>query len=344
MKHSDQLISFAEDLAVLLNAGSDLDSSLGLMINSRSETSLKPVLPLLRADVRQGVSLSSALQHHDQYFDSYFVGMVRSGEASGQLASALEQLAQQLESSQELKNQINSALIYPTILAVAMALSLVLVLGVILPKLTGLFDSFGGELSPMAQVLLSVGHFINNWGQSIAIAMAISLILLYLLQDQLQLKQRVLSLLKRTPLIGRLLSQIEFARFTSALSSLLASGLTQTDALAIAAESFQHADNRQQIEAAIAQVREGKSLSSAIEGIEGFGELYAYSIESGERAGQLPKALNVLAKRLEKDFSRRAQRLASMVEPILILTLGVVIGVIIYTVFSALQGMGDLPL
>ena len=344
MKYSQQLISFAEDLAVLLNAGSDLDSSLGLMVNARSDALLAPILSELRAKVRQGISLSAALQEQGDYFDNYFVGMVRSGEASGQLASALEQLAEQLENNQELKNQINNALIYPAILSVAMALSLILVLGVILPKLTGLFDSFGGELSPMAQILLAVGQFMGNWGQAILIAIAVLLISLYLLQEQFQVKQGMVSLAKRVPFIRRLLSQIEFARFTSTLSSLLSSGLTQTDALAIAAESFQQDENRRQIEAAISEVKEGKSLSSAIESVEGFGDLYAHSIESGERAGQLPRTLNVLAKRLEKDFSRRAQRLASMVEPILILALGLVIGLIIYTVFSALQSMGDLPL
>ncbi|MFQ3247066.1 MAG: general secretion pathway protein F [Arenicella sp.] len=344
MNQSDQLISFAEDLAVLLNAGSDLDSALGLMVNSRSESSLKPVLSQIRGKLRQGVLLSSALRQHPEVFDNYVVAMVRSGEASGQLATALEQLAQQLESSQELKNQINTALVYPAILAVAMTLSLALVLGVILPKLTGLFESFGGDLSFSATALLAVGQFMTAWGQTILFVVAAAIIVAYLLQDQLNTKQRMQSLLMRVPFIRRLLSQIEFARFTSTLSSLLASGLSQTDALAIAAESFRQLSNRDQIELAISKIKEGQSLSSAIKSVEGLGDLYAHSIESGERAGQLPATLNVLARRLEKDFSRRAQRLASLVEPILILALGLVIGLIIYTVFAALQGMGDLPL
>ncbi|MBL4670760.1 MAG: type II secretion system F family protein [Arenicella sp.] len=344
MRQSDQLISFAEDLAVLLNAGSDLDSALGLMVNSRSDSRLKPVLSRIRGKLRQGVLLSSALQQHPEYFDNYVVAMVRSGEASGQLATALEQLAEQLESSQELKNQINNALVYPAILAVAMALSLALVLGVILPKLTGLFESFGGDLSFAAKILLAVGQFMATWGQTILFVVSAAIIVAYLLQDQLNSKQRIQSLLKRIPFIRRLLSQIEFARFTSTLSSLLASGLSQIDALAIAAESFRQASNRDQIELAISKIKEGQSLSSAIKAVEGLGDLYAHSIESGERAGQLPATLSVLARRLEKDFSRRAQRLASLVEPILILALGLVIGLIIYTVFAALQGMGDLPL
>lgn len=348
MNHSEQLISFAEDLAVLLKAGSDLDSSLLLMADARADSSLKAVISQLRAKVRQGLLLSDALAEHsgnsDNYFDNYFVGMVRSGEASGSLASALEQLAQQLESNQELKSQINNALIYPTILAVAMSVSLMLVFTVILPKLTGLFDSFGGDLSVAARGLLAIGQFMSRWGQTILVTIAASLVLAYLLQDQLRTKQRFISLLKRIGFIRRLLNQIELARFTSTLSSLLASGLTQTEALAIAAESFQFEDKQKEIERAIVKIKEGVSLSLAIGHIEGLGDLYAHSIESGERAGQLPLTLSVLAQRLEKDFSRRAQRLASMVEPILIIVLGLVIGMIVYTVFSALQVMGDLPL
>jgi len=344
MKKSEQLISFTEDLAVLLKAGSDLDSALAVIANVRSSGPLGPVISQLRSTVRQGLPLSSALQDQATLFDSYFIGMVRSGEASGKLTNALEQIATQLERSQDLKNQINNSLIYPAILSIAMGLSIILVMGVILPKLTGLFESFGGELSPMAQLLLTIGQFMDSWGLAILMTLAATFILLYLLYDMLHINQRALSLARRLPFIKTLFSQIEFARFTSTLSSLLAAGVSQTDALSIAAESFQHDENRRQIESAILTVKEGKSLSSAIQGVQGFGDLYAHSIESGERAGQLSETLSVLAGRLEKEFSRRAQRLASMVEPTLILTLGLVIGLIVVTVFSTLQSMGDLPL
>jgi general secretion pathway protein F len=327
MNQADVLVSFAEDLAVLLNAGSDLDSALGLVINSHPESPLKRVLSQLRADVRKGIRLSSALSAHVDYFDAYFIGMVRSGEASGKLSLALEQLAAQLERQQELRNQINTALIYPTILAVAMALSMVLLIGVIVPKLSALFESFGGELSFAAQCLLSLGQFLNAWGRFILVSLAISIVLA----------------LRRVPVIGALLRQIELARFTSTLSSLLASGLTQIEAISVAAESFQGAHSHQQIQRAILMIKDGQSLSAAMGSVDGLGELYSHSVASGEQAGQLPATLAVLAQRLEKDFSRRAQRLASMVEPILIIVLGVVIGMIILTVFSALQTMGDLP-
>ena len=344
MNHAEQLVLFAEDLAVLLNAGSDLDSALGLMVNSRSDTPLKLVLSQLRAEVRKGVMLSAALAQHEAYFDRYFVGMVRSGEASGRLSHALEQLAKQLESNQELKNQINTALIYPTILTFAMGVSLLLVIGIILPRLTTLFGSFGGELSFAAQGLLAVGEFINSWGKAMGIVLSLGVVALYLFQDPLQIKHRLLRALKHVPVLRHLFSQIEFARFTSTLSSLLGSGLTQVDALTIAAESFQDAHNRSQIDSAIAKIKEGTSLSVAMESVDGLGALYSHSLASGEQAGQLPKTLAILAQRLEKEFTRRAQRLASMVEPILIIVLGVVIGLIIITVFSALQTMGDLPI
>lgn len=344
MKSSEQLISFTEDLAVLLNAGSDLDSALAMMLKSHSDSSIRSVLTQLRVQVRKGVLLSSALSEQPRFFDNYFVGMVRSGEVSGKLAKALEELAQQLETKQDLKNQINNALIYPAILCLAMALSLMLVVGVILPKLTTLFESFGGDLSFAAQVLLVIGQFINAWGKPILVAVALLILSAYFFQDVFKPKQRMLSALNSVPFIRRLLSQIEFARFTSTLSSLLDSGVSQVEALTIAAESFEDANNRQQIDYAIVQIKEGKTLSLAIKSVDGFGELYSHSIESGEQAGQLAKTLAVLSQRLEKDFSRRAQRLASMVEPILIIALGLVIGVIILTVFSALQTVGDLPL
>ncbi len=337
-----QQISFTEDLAVLLRSGADLDSALAVLADTQSSSELP--LSELRASVRQGLTLSDALSGHADLFDNYFLGMVRSGEATGKLAAALEQLSAQLEIVEELKHKVSSALVYPLILSVAMVLSLSLVLGVILPKLTALFETFGGELSATASVLLSIGQFFDQWGEFIAIAFFVLVLLAYLLQDPLRLKARGKELFARLPFVGRLLNQIDFARFTSTLSSLLGSGVSQIEALEIASESYQDIEKRAQIKDVVAQVEQGVSLATALEASSDFAGLYTHSIESGERAGRLSETLEVLARRLEKDFSRRAERLASILEPILIVSLGLVIGVIIYTVFAALQSMGDLPL
>lgn len=337
-----QQISFTEDLAVLLRSGADLNSALGVLAGTQSSSGL-PLIEL-RASVRQGLPLSDALSEHAELFDNYFLGMVRSGEATGSLAAALEQLSAQLEIVEELKHKVSSALVYPVILCVAMVLSLSLVLGVILPKLTALFETFGGELSVTASALLSVGQFFDQWGKLIAIGFFVIILLAYLLQDPLQLKLRFKTIFTRLPFVGALLNQINFARFTSTLSSLLGSGLSQIEALEIASESYQDRQKRAQIKDVITQVEQGVSLATALQASSDFAGLYTHSIESGERAGRLPETLEVLARRLEKDFSRRAERLASTLEPVLIVSLGLVIGVIIYTVFAALQGMGDLPL
>lgn len=341
-KHVQQQISFTEDLAVLLRSGADLDTALGVLVGAQSSSDLP--LSELRTSVRQGLTLSDALSEHSELFDNYFLGMIRSGEASGKLASALEQLSTQLEIVEELKHKVSSALVYPLILSVAMVLSLSLVLGVILPKLTALFETFGGDLSVTASALLSIGQFFDQWGSSIAIGLFLIILLAYLLQDPLRLKVRLRDLFARFPFVRGLLNQIDFARFTSTLSSLLGSGLSQIEALEIASESYKNRDKRAQITDVVAQVEQGVSLAKALEASSDFAGLYTHSIESGERAGRLPETLEVLARRLEKDFSRRAERLASILEPVLIVSLGVVIGVIIYTVFAALQSMGDLPL
>lgn len=327
---------------MLLRSGADLDSALAVLAGTQSFSDLP--LSELRGGVRQGLTLSGALSEHSDLFDNYFLGMVRSGEATGKLAAALEQLSAQLEMVEELKHKVSSALVYPVILSVAMVLSLSLVLGVILPKLTALFETFGGELSATASGLLFVGQFFDQWGKLIAIVFLVIASLAYLLQDPLQLKVRFRRVFARLPFVGELLNQIDFARFTSTLSSLLGSGLSQIEALEIASESYQDLDKRAQINDVIAQVEQGVSLATALEVSPDFAGLYTHSIESGERAARLPETLEVLARRLEKDFSRRAERLASILEPVLIVSLGLVIGVIIYTVFAALQSMGDLPI
>lgn len=345
---ANKLVSLSEDLADLMSSGFDLESALVFLAKESTHTEAKQfdanVLHQVLCDVRQGEKFSAALAHHPIYFDAYFVGMVKSGEASGNLAKTLSQLAKQLERSEDLKNQINSALIYPVILCVTMAFSLILVLGIIVPQLSSIFDSFSGELSVSATLLLSLGQFLQAWGKPIIIVISLFIIGVFLFQEPLKVKRIMFGLLTRLPFISPLIRQIDFARFTSTLSSLLESGLNQVEALRIAAESFQEHSSKAHIENVIEQVSQGNLLSEALSSVDGLGRFYSQTIANGERSGKLPQTLALLAQRLEKDFNRRSQRLASLIEPALILTLGGIIAFIVITVFSALQTMSNLPL
>ncbi len=344
MRHTQNLILFFEDLAVLVRSGTDLNESLGVVANAQADDDLKAVLSDIKNEVQNGKPLSLACAKHEKLFTRYMLGMIKSGEASGLLPDALQGLAEQLGKEQDLGSQITTALIYPCILVFAMLLSLIVIVGLILPKFTSLFESFGAELSLAGRALLSLGNFINNWGSFIGLALVLVSAILWIFRDSLQLRNRLINSATRLPVLGRLMDQIDYARFTSSFASLLESGLTQTQSLDIAANSFSIDKNRAQILALSAQVKEGHPIGEGLAKLDNLDHIFTHSISTSERAGQLPQTLRLLSTRLEKNFSQSAQRFALMVEPILIVAIGALIGLVIYTVFSVLNNISNVPL
>lgn len=339
-----KIIAFFEDLAMLLSSGSQLNQALTIIIESQTDIPLKTVLQQMKTSLQQGVKLSDSAAAHPQLFDNYCVGMIKSGEASGKLDESLRQLAQQLDNDRELRAQISTALIYPSILLIAMGLSLIVILGVILPKFTELFKSFETQLSPAGHALLAIGNFVNNWGMwLLALALIMSLSI-WLFRVQIKPKTRMMNALKTIPSVRKVLDQVDFARFTATLASLLEAGLSQTEALDIAKDSLSQEHNTADVIQLTSKVKDGMPLGEGLMQLASFDKLYAHSISNGDRAGQLPGTLRTLATRMQKDFSKRAHRLALIIEPVMILGLGLLVGVVVYTVFSALQNLGNLPL
>ena len=332
-----QLISLAENLAVLLKSGADLDEAMASIISSQPDTEFKSVLLQVRQELLSGTSLDLALAAQPDYFDPFFCGMVKSGEASGQLANALQRMASQMDNEHRLKQQISTALVYPAILFAAMCVSVVLVMGMILPQLTRVFDAFNTELSAAAQTLLSIGNFVERWGSTLLWSGIIVLLIGFIFRQALQPKRRLMQSLQFLPPVKAALDQLDFARFSGSLASLLESGMPQTEALLIASQSFSQEDNRQQIENIAQQVKSGRTLGDCLGEVDSVSQLYAQSVANGERGGQLPSTLRLLAIRMERDFSDQAQKLAAVIEPALVIILGVVIAAVVYTLFSALQ-------
>ncbi len=344
MEHQAKVINFAEDLAVLLNSGTDLNSSLATIIETQPAGPFKTILEKIRAALLEGHALEQTLRSRPDVFSHYFISMVKSGQASGRLPEALEALSMQLERDRELRSQIVNALLYPAILMVAMFVSLGIILTLILPRFTALFESFGTQLSPAAHGMLAVGNFLNNWGSMIAAILIAAATASWLFRDRLKPGAHLMRMVRKIPALNTLLDEMDFARFSASLASLLDSGLTQTEALTVAAESFSQQHNREQLNDVIEQVNQGQLLGNCLADVNGVSQLYAHSISNGEQGGQLPATLRKLAQKLEKDFNNKTQRIVLIVEPLMIILLGLIVGLVIYTVFSALQNLTNLPL
>lgn len=352
MKPQDALIAFTQDLSVLLSSGADLDGSLQVILDgmqssprrhSKSSLRLVKAVQAVRGDIRKGQSLSHSLAAYPEFFDRYFIGMIRSGESSGRLPDVLNRLSEDLEASKLLREQIGTALIYPVLLSGVMLISLIVVLAIVVPRLSALFSTFGSELSSGAQILLVIGNWVTEWGQTALFVTLAAVFLVFLLSQIAEWRRRLIRWLQGLPGIHSLFEQIEFARFTASLGSLLLAGLRQSEALAIAADGMSSSAHRQAMQRVVDRVNEGIALSTAIQAIPSFTAIYSHSIYSGEQSGKLGQTLLVLAQRQQREFTRRTHRLVAVIEPTMVVILGLVIGFVAITVFSTLQSMGAMP-
>jgi len=344
MRRNQLIIDVISDLSVLLHSGMALDDALKLSAQTNTNDSMRSVLSDVRDGVRAGHSLSEEMAKYSMWFDNFVCGIVMAGEASGNLPEALDRLVDQLERDLALRSKIINALIYPMILWVVMSISLIIVLAVILPQLATVIESLNAPRSLLTSGLVFFGNFISDWGQWLIIVALALILISWLFRHELNIRMRASKLVRKIMPLNTLLAKMEFARFAGTLSSLLASGLPQVEALRITSRSLQSSENRQALMRVIEHVQMGQTLGSSIEEFTDVGGLYTHSIRAGEEGGRLAPTLDRLSRRLENEFSQSTQRLAATVEPVLIVLMGVIIGLVVYAVFTALQTVGEISL
>ncbi len=332
--------SFAQDLSILLKTGMPLHAALELQYQHHPDTLFKATLGNLLSVVLDGQPLSEALKQHPNLFGSYFIGMVKSGEASANLPSVLSRLASQLDRDIKLKKQVTSSLVYPTILVTVMFISLIIIFSVVIPQFAELFESYSERLDLATRAILSSAYFFEQWGAWMLLGSSVIVLGAY---TYLKKQGKSLSqwLIVNTPYVKELYAEIDYSRFSLSLSNLLDSGIGQIEALQIASQSVSIEAHQKQVAALEANLRDGQTLGSCFPALHGINPLYAHSILSAELAGELPKALEHVATRMEENVTEKAARLAQIMEPLLVIILGSVIGVIVYGLFSSLQNLGN---
>ena len=336
-------LSFIQDIATLLRAGTAQEQALKLLAEHHPEPDFKQLLSYVLEQVQQGATLSDSIENSRELdleqFSPLVISMIRSGEAGGNLPSALDKLAEQLERDHEIKQNIVSSLIYPAILVLGMFFALLILFAVVVPQFSELLETSSQQLNTMGTILLAVGNFFNQWGLWILAIIIIGSIACFAGIKSGKLEVSISGLVQKLPLLRNLHTQIDYVRFCYGLSSLLESGLTQTQSLKIAASGLSNASSKEQASDIVNQLNAGSTLGDCFTSLKEFNPIYAHSIANAEQAGELSNALRTIAERMERDFADKALRLTQLVEPVLILVMGVLIGLIVYGLFSAISGL-----
>jgi general secretion pathway protein F len=338
-----QLLQFTQELATLLAAGLPLDRSLVILGSLVEGEEFTKIMRTLVEAVRAGKSLAAAMTEHPDVFPKIYVNMIRAGEAGGILEAVLRYLTEYMERSLALKEDLKSALIYPLILGGAAGVSLIVLFVYVIPRFALIFKDVGQALPLITKIVIDFSEFLTQYGWVLLLVLlgGITAGLFYLRSPEGRTEWDRFCL--RVWLLGELVKKFETARFARTLSALLRGGVPLLEALGtvqgvVGNRLLTHAIGQVQV-----RVREGKGMARPLGESGLFPPLALNMIAVGEETGKLDTMLNEVAEHYDQEVKRTTKRLTSILEPALILGMGLVIGVVVISMLLAIFSMNDLP-
>jgi len=338
-----QLLHFTQELGTLIGAGLPLDRALSILAGLVEGEEFKRSVRLLLEGVRAGKSLAACLEEHAHLFPRLYVNMIRAGESGGMLEGVLRHLADYLERSLQVKEDLKSALTYPVILGVVAGLSLMVLFIYVIPRFSLIFKDVNQALPWMTRLIINFSYGLSHYGWMALVLLVVGATggAFYIRnpEGKLQWDRWRLNLW----VLGDLLRKLEVARFARTLAALLRGGVPLLEALG----TVQGVVGNRDIARAIAQlqnrVREGKGMARPLAESGVFPDLALNMIAVGEETGKLEAMLVNVADHYDQEVKQATKRLTSLLEPALILGMGLVIGVIVISMLTAIFSINDLP-
>lgn len=330
------------ELSTLLEAGLTLDRSLQILIELGDQERIIRVLGDLQNRVRGGATFSAALEQQGGQFPRLYINMVRAGESSGALDAVLGRLAEYLEKTADLRDTVISALVYPLILLVVAGLSVILLLVFVVPQFAVLFQDMGAALPLPTRIVMGVGDFFRDFWWALLVLIAAIAVLIERALAKPEVRDRFDSRVLRLPLFGDLIWKMETARFCHTLATLLKNGLTLLSALNLAKEVVNNRKLVDLMTAAGEDLKHGRGLAQPFTQREILPQMALQMIRVGEESGALDTMLAKVASIYDKETQSSVKRLLTLLEPALIIGLGVVVAGIIISIIVPILGANEL--
>jgi len=328
-----ELAVFTRQFATMIDAGLPLVQCLDILGMQQENEGFKKVILRVKEDVESGSTFADALSKHPRVFDELFVNLVSAGEVGGILDTILARLAAYIEKAMKLAKQIKSAMVYPaTILAVALIVTVVLLLYVI-PIFGEMFKDFGQALPVPTQIVLALSGYTRKYflvGVALVVLMVFG-IRWYYRQDAG--RRKIDRLLLRLPILGDLIRKIAVARFARTLGTMVASGVPILEAMDIVAKSAGNRIIEEAVVKARASISEGKTISEPLADSKVFPVMVTQMVSVGEATGALDAMLNKIADFYDDEVDSAVGALTSLLEPMLMIFLGVVIGGLVIAMY-----------
>jgi general secretion pathway protein F len=326
------LCIWTRQLAGLVAAGLPLERALSALTDEAEDDRHRSLLASLRSEVNGGSTFAKALSQHPREFSAIYIGVVGAGEQSGHLGLVLERLADDLEERQTLKSKLIGAALYPAIVTFVAIAIVTFLVSYVVPQVATVFAGSKHALPFLTVAMMAISDFVRTWGLYVLVAAALLLVAARLALRRQPLRLAFDAAWLELPLLGRLARSYNAARFAATLAMLASAGVPILKALQAAAETLNNQAMRADALDALVLVREGAPLASALASKKRFPGLLPMFARLGEQTGQLPVMLQRAARQISEDVQRRSMQLATLLEPLLIVAMGLVVMMIVLAI------------
>ena len=336
------VLSLTSELAIMLRAGLALDAALRVLIDMSHKPSVRAMLEKVLEDVKGGAPFSRALAAHQAHFGDFYINMIRSGEISGQMPQVLDRLAGHMQRLRALRESVVSATLYPAILLGVAVLSLVGMLGFVVPQFEKLFKDMGDALPMPTRVVMLLGQGFRHSGLALGLGAAALGWLAWRWLRTPAGRQWWQARLIALPVLGPIVRKYQLTLFARSLGTLLDNGVPLLAALHISVETVTHQALRQALAKMAPLVKEGSRIVPAMRATGVFEPLAINLVRVGEETGRVGAMMNELAAILDRDVETGIKRGLTLLEPALILVLGLLIAAIIVSILLGIISVNDL--
>lgn len=341
---SDDLVMFTRQLSAMVSAGVPLLRALSSLHDHTESKALKTVTEKIVKDVEGGAQLADALAKHPNTFSDVYVNMVRAGEAAGILDEILKRLAMQQEKNASMRKKIKSAMTYPSVLIVITIGAFFGLMLFVIPKIGGILKDLGGpdaKLPPLTQGMLAISGFLLHYGLFLLPVVAAGIVLLIRFLKTPHGKSIFHHLILKIPMISPIIQKVAVARFARTFSALMGAGVAVLEALNVTAHAVGNVVYEKALIDAAEQVKNGKTLSSVIEKNDLFPPIVAQMLSVGEETGQTDTVLIKVADFYEEEVDVAIDGISSIIEPVMILIMGSMVGLIAASVMGPIAGLAQ---
>jgi type IV pilus assembly protein PilC len=330
---SKEIAIFTRQFSVMIDAGLPLVQCLEILGSQQDNRVFQKILYSVRQSVETGSTLADALRKHPKAFDDLFCNMIAAGEAGGILDTILQRLSQYIEKIVKLRSAVRSAMIYP-IAVILIAVSVVwIILWKVIPTFATLFEGLGATLPLPTRITIMLSNLIGAWWWAIFMAIGLTIFLLHRYHKTHRGRRHLDGILLKLPVLGMVMKKIAVARFCRTLSTLVSSGVPILEGLSITAKTSGNAVVEDAIMATRASVEQGKTIAEPLKDTDVFPSMVVQMVAVGEQTGALEVMLSKIADFYEDEVDEATANLLALLEPIMIMFLGIVIGGIVISMY-----------